>query len=275
MIRTRLSRCKDVKDKAVSGCISGAVIVDVRNSGDLASGAVLSLLFAEGQRPDANMVAAAGTDPGAGHYAISHRPGDADGWVELLGKGLTFDCRGLAPTRPLDVTIAGALLGLDKLPGGEAVTLGPGPHIVAGRGLLPVVRVLAAIGRRLADLPHIRAVGWLPAGSWMEPGYFRRVVGDWLDGGAFPALGLTSLRRESNGAMVSLGLGLLIGQELRFEPERTLSAAAVARISVRLINELIANGPLDEPREFVGSDGEVLLAVPVRDGSQLRVMVRK
>ena len=108
----------------------------------------------------------------------------------------------------------------------------------------------------------------------MEPAYFRRVVGDWLAGGAFPALGLTSLRRESNGAMVSLGLGLLIGQELRFEPERALSAAAVARISVRLIHELIERGPLQEPEDFVGPDGEALLAVPVRGGEQLRVMLR-
>ncbi len=109
----------------------------------------------------------------------------------------------------------------------------------------------------------------------MEPAYYRRVVGDWLNGGAFPALGLTSLRRESNGAMVSLGLGLLIGQELRFEPERSLSAGAVARISVRLIHELVTSGPVDSPREFTGADGEVLLAVPVRGGAQLRVMVRK
>lgn len=221
------------------------------------------------------MVASAGAAAGPGHFAISHRPEITEGWAELLASGLTFDCRGLAPGEQLDTVIAGALLGLDKMPGGEAVTLSPGDHIAAGRGLLPVVRVLAAVGHRLSNLPHVRAVGWLPAGSWMEAGYFRRVVGDWLNGGVFPALGLTSLRRESNGAMVSLGLGLLIGQELRFEPERTLSAGAVARISVRLINELIANGPLDEPQEFAGADGETLLAVPVRDGTQLRVMVRK
>lgn len=211
--------------------------------------------------------------PGA--FTISHRPEPHEGWAELLSSGLTFDCNGLSPGDAEESPTSGALLGLDTVPMGEAIALRPGPHIVAGQGLLPVVRVLAAVGVRLSALPGVRAICWGPAGSWMDPAYYQRVVGDWLAGGAFPALGLTSLRRESNGAMVSLGLGLLIGQELRFEPERSISAGAVARLSVRLIDELIASGPLSEAREFAGPDGETLLAVPVRGGEQLRVMIRK
>lgn len=254
----------------------GANITDLGDTGDLAAEAVLSLLFAKGARPDAEGVAGVGAPQGrAGAFSVSHRPPAEDGWLELLASGLTFDCRGLAPAEPIPTPPAGARLGLDRIPDGEVVTLAPGPHIAQGRGLLPVVRVLAGVGRRLADLPHLSAVCWLPAGSWMEAGYFCRVVDDWLGGGAFPALGLTSLRRESNGAMVSLGLDLLIGQELRFEPDRTLSASAVARISVRLINELVVNGPLVSAQEFAGPDGEVLVAVPVRGGRQLRVMVSR
>lgn len=254
----------------------GEAIVDARSNLEVADGSILSLVFARGQRPDGDAIAAIGAVAGgAGAFSISHRPDPDEGWLELLSSGLTFDCLGLAPGEAGRLPAHGALLGLDSQPSGEVVALKPGDHIAAGRGLLPVVRVLAAIGVRLAALPGVEAVCWQPAGSWMEPTYYRRVVGDWLDGGAFPALGLTSLRRESNGAMVSLGLSLLIGQELRFEPERTLSAGAVARISVRLIHELISNGPLSEPKEFAGADGEVLLAVPVREGEQLRVMVRK
>ena len=40
-----------------------------------------------------------------------------------------------------------------------------------------------------------------------------------------------------------------------WHPDRNDSAGAVARISVRLIHELIASGPLSEPREFAGIDG--------------------
>ena len=260
----------------LSGRIVGAFIVDARINTGAADDAILSLVFGGEARPDADVVNSAGLDKGAtGRFSVSHRPDPSEGWLELLSSGLTFDCLGIAPGSPAAVPPPGAMLGLDAIPDGESVALRPGPHIAAGRGLLPVVRVLAAVGMRLAALPGVRAVCWQPAGSWMEPGYYRRVVGDWLDGGAFPALGLTSLRRESNGAMVSLGLGLLIGQELRFEPDRTLSAGAVARISVRLIHELISNGPLTVPKEFTGADGEQLLAVPVRGGEQLRVMVRK
>jgi hypothetical protein len=259
-----------------SGRTVGAFIVDARINSGAADPAILSLVFREGSRPDGDAVNLAGQGDGpAGSFTVSHRPDPSEGWLELLSNGLTFDCLGIAPGTPAAVPPPGALLGLGAIPEGEAVALRPGPHIAAGRGLLPVVRVLAAVGLRLAGLPGVRAVCWQPAGSWMEAGYYRRVVGDWLEGGAFPALGLTSLRRESNGAMVSLGLGLLIGQELRFEPDRNLSAGAVARISVRLIHELITGGPLSEPKEFTGADGEVLLAVPVRGGEQLRVMVGK
>jgi hypothetical protein len=155
------------------------------------------------------------------------------------------------------------------------VALLPGPHLIEGRGLLPVVRVLAGLGAVLAGLPGVQAVCWNPAGSWMAPDYFRKVVFDWLGGGAFPALGLTTLKAESNGAMISQGLELLIGQELRFEPDHELRPAQIARIAVRMIHELIERGPLVETGEFAGPDGEPLLAVPVREGSQLRVMVRR
>jgi hypothetical protein len=208
-------------------------------------------------------------------FAISHRPAAGEGWVELLARGMTFDCRGLAPGSAMALPEAGTLLGLDKAPRGEAVALLPGPHLAEGRGLLPVVRVLAGLGAVLAQLPGILAVCWNPAGSWMAPDYYRKTAFDWLGGGAFPALGLTTLKRERNGAMVSQGLGLLIGQELRFEPDVELTPAQVARIAVRMIHELVERGPLAEADEFAGPEGEPLLAVPVRDGTQLRVMIRR
>ncbi|MBS0481167.1 MAG: hypothetical protein JSR96_03265 [Proteobacteria bacterium] len=237
---------------------------------------MLSLIFAAGSRPDAEKVIAAGKGRAiAGGFAISHRPDPAEGWLELLASGLTFDCHGLIPGEAQTIPPPGALLGLDAIPPGEATTLQPGPHIAAGRGLLPVVRVMVGVASRLAALDGVVAAYWWPAGSWMEPAYFRRVIGDWLSGGAFPALGLTSLRREGDGAMVSRGLGLLIGQELRFEPQQALSAGAVARISVRLIHELIGGGALTRPQEFIGPDGELLLATPTRDSHYLHVIVRR
>lgn len=256
--------------------LEGKVITKTNDSQGIARDAVLSLIFAKGRRPDAEAIAALQQQGGQGlGFAISHRPAPGEGWVELLARGMTFDCRGLAPGSGADIPPTGTLLGLAKAPSGEALALLPGPHLAEGRGLLPVVRVLAGLGAALAALPGVLAACWNPADSWMAPDYFRKVVSDWLGGGAFPALGLTTLKRESNGAVVSQGLELLIGQELRFEPDNDLTPAQVARIAVRMIHELVERGPLAEVGEFSGPEGEPLLAVPVREGSQLRVMVRR
>lgn len=262
-----------------SGRVGGNAILEGRDTADNADGALLSLIFAKGQRPDADAIAALSARGASGDgdvigFAVSHRPPAAD-WLELLAQGMTFDCRGLAPGAPARLPDFGTLLGLAAMPEGEAVALLPGPHLAEGRGLLPVVRCIAALGAALAALPGLRAVCWEPAGSWMEPDYFRRVVADWRAGGAFPALGLTTLAQRPDGTMVSRGLDLLIGQELSLAPDRELTAAARAKIAVRLIHDLIGHGALTEPAEFIGPAGETLIVAPVDRGARLRVMVRR
>jgi hypothetical protein len=256
--------------------LGGTAIVMIDDSASMVRDAVLSLIFAKGQRPAVDAISALQQQGGTKlPFAISHQPGPGEGWLELLARGMTFDCRGLAPGLSAPYPDAGTLLGLDRTPPGEALALMPGPHLAEARGLLPVIRVLTGLGAELAGMPGVLAVCWNPAGSWMAPDYFRKAMFGWLGGGAFPALGLTSLRRERNGAMVSQGLGLLIGQELRFEPDPGLAPAQIARIAVRLIHDLVEGGPVAEAGEFAGPDGEALLAVPVREGSQIRVMVRR
>jgi hypothetical protein len=167
----------------------------------------------------------------------------------------------------------GALLGLDQRPAGEAIALRLGPHLAQGGALLPVMRVLAGLGARLSTLPGVAAVCWGPARSWMAPAYFQKIVADWLAGGPFPALGLTTLHRLEDGAMVSHGLEHFIAQELRFEPGHGLEPASIARIAVRLINELVANGPLRDAIEWIGPGRERLLAAPRADGAMICVTV--
>lgn len=254
----------------------GSIIVEGAGPTDGTGGAILSLLFAQGQRPGVDSLADLAAQGGDGvGFTLSHLPGDGGNWVELLAGGLTYDCHGLAPGDPLAVPGKGALLGLESVPAGEAIGLGPAPHLAEGMAMVPVVRVLAGLGAELARLPGVEAVYWHPAHCWMAVDYYRRVVGSWLGGGAFPALGLTSLQREPDGAMVSVGLALLTGQELRFEPDRTLAPAAVARIAVRLIHSLIESGPLSHRSEAEGPEGERLVIEPVRRGRQLRVTLRR
>jgi hypothetical protein len=241
--------------------------------------AVLSLVFVAGQRPDTaalRSLANASTQEGRGAaYSISHMPPPDEGWVELLAEGLTFDCAGLAPAMPAPMPSGGALLGLEREPEGEVITLSPGPHLADAMGMLPVVRTLAGIGSQLAALPGAAAVIWNPARCWMPPAYFSKVIGGWLDNGPFPALGLTSLERESDGSIVSVGLALLIGQELRFIADNKLVTADLARIAVRLIHALIESGPLTQSQTFLGPDRESLVVTPNLRGTQLDVTIRR
>jgi hypothetical protein len=252
------------------------VIVQAVGNVGPANGAVLSLIFAKGQRPGVDALAELGDgDDGGLAFSLSHIAPDGEYWAELLSAGLTYDCRGLSPGAPAVHPGKGALLGLEAVPQGEAVSLEPAPHLAEGPGMLPVVRILAGLGAEIARLPGLQAVFWRPAQCWMAADYFRRMIGNWLAGGAFPALGLTSLHRESNGTMVSYGLDLLIGQELRFEPDRALPPAKIARIAVRLIHSLIETGPLYTAQEFDGPEGEPLRIDPVLGGLQLKVSVRR
>ena len=243
------------------------------------SSSVLSLVFAEGQRPDGAALASlaeASLKRGAGsRFAISHQPPSSEGWVELLASGLTYDCAGLEPAAPAATLTGGALLGLERQPVGETISLSPGPHLAEAMGMLPVVRGLAGLGAQLAGLPGATAVCWNPARCWMPTAYFCKVVDNWLADGPFPALGLTSLERESDGSIVSVGLALLTGQELRFAPDAKLIPADIARIAVRLIHALIETGPLTAQHSFVGPDRETLLVTPSMRGTQLDVTIQR
>lgn len=237
-------------------------------------GAVLALAFASGKRPDAGaLVALSGQGGLATPFAVTHIAPEADSWAELLTAGLAFDCHGLMPGRFLAPEPNAALLGLAEAPSGEVIGLQPAPHLAEGGGLLPVVRALAGLGAQLCQLPGVQGVYWRPAHCWMASKYFTGVIAEWLKGGPFPGLGLTSLRHAGDGAMVSVGLDYLIGQELFFPANRKLAPAALARIAVRLVNDLVTSGPLLRDAEWTGPEGELVAVEPVGSGNELRVTV--
>ncbi|WP_374421002.1 hypothetical protein [Novosphingobium arvoryzae] len=189
--------------------------------------------------------------------------------MELLAMGLAFDCLELAPRRAIHHAAPGHPLGLESVPDGEVVVLQPGPHLIDGAGMLPVVRMLAGLGVALSTLPGALAVCWGPAGTCMAPDYYQRVVGNWLVGGAFPALGLTMLNRTADGAMESRGLAFMTGQELRFEPAAGISPQQAGQIALRLVHVLVEHGPVLTAQALSGPAGEHLRAEP--DGPVLRV----
>jgi hypothetical protein len=219
--------------------------------------ALLALLFAPGQRPSADDLRALAERDGA--FMLSHVPANEPGWVEALVTGLTFEVHGLAPGEPEPAHAVAHRYGLPSgwwEPRLEAVTLRPGPHLAAGRAMLPVVRGCVALGVALAALPGVEAAVWLPARVAMGSGYFRGVADAWLGGGAFPALGLTALGDAPDGGLNSHGLGFFVNRELHVAPSPGASAAQLAKVAMRAVHALVEGHPEPLPAALNGPHGE-------------------
>lgn len=137
--------------------------------------------------------------------------------------------------------------------------------------MFPVVRSLSVLAAHLVPLTGTRAVVWHPARTCNEPQYFRRSVLGWIEGGAFPGLGLTALVNRPDGGMESEGLAHFTGQELRLPPELARDGAEAAKVALRLLNWLVEHGRIDEPYSFTGPSGEPLGLEPVENSGILEV----
>lgn len=233
---------------------------------------MLGVLYAPGRRPSIEAVRLAGEASGA--FAVTFDSGEDAGWAEMLVTGLTFDVAGLAPGAGEAAPTIAHRFGLASDYVGarlEAVVIRPGAHLAGAAAMLPVVRACVALGAALATHTGAAAVVWIPARTAMAPDYFASVIGDWLGGGAFPALGLTALVPGESG-MTSEGLTFFTGQELEVAG-RDLEHAG--RIAVRMLHTLVSHGALVAPTRLAGPEGESLLAEPSGDGSRVRVTLQQ
>ena len=239
-----------------------------------------SLLFEVGSRPDRALIAELAAR--SGKFSISHEPDPSatspsekqGDWLELVIHGLTFDLHGLAPRASAPLPKARHLFGLSpetRQRPLEAVTLEPGPHLAGGRQMLPVLRSLAMQAAHLAALPGLVAVAWHAAHAWSAPEFFRGGVLRWIEGGAFPALGLAALAPTPAGSIISEGLALFTGQEIELEPRLAEERATGARIALRLMHWLVENGPLDSMETLTGPSGELLRLEPDAAGRLIKV----
>ena len=233
-------------------------------------------MFAAGSRPCESDVeralAAEATKAPSG--VITHRPGAAEGWVEILASGLAFDLTGLSPGKAAQVPCPSHHLGFAERPDRgtlEAVSLVPGHHLAGAEAMVPVVRVMAGLVASLSLGLRAQAVAWHPARTCMEPAFFARIVRDWLAGGPFPALGLTAVEPNAVGGVGSSGLSFFTGQELMLEGKPGESRVDAVKLAVRLIDFLVRHGRLEQRMEVSGPDGEMLVAEPSADAK--RVMV--
>lgn len=258
----------------------------------------LFLLFAKGKRPDRAAIRDFVTSQRS--ITLSHDPSDdvpvhlvaAEGqivgakpsacaqtadtvWLELLRDGLTFDLCGLASGDCIGFPQVEYRFDLEALPtraAYDAVHLIPGHHLAGGARTMPVVKGLIAIAR---DLVHhfddLAAIVWPPSASAIGRRFFESVTTAWLDGGPFPALGLTAFRETIDGAVQSIGLDFWIDQELRIEPPLSSDKASATRLGVRLVNQLVTVGGIETAERIVGPDGSRLLLSVSRNGRFIRV----
>lgn len=225
------------------------------------------LLFAAGRRPRVTDIQALSVS--RGQFAVTLEcsdPAEEDQWAELLANGLTFDMSGLEPGRkckPPERT--SQHFGYEQefdADACEGVLLAPGPHLISGGPMVPVLRCLAWLAAELADLPDLRGIAWPAASSVCEPQYFREVVSRWLGGGAFPGFGLTSLVSQPDGALRSQGLALFTGQELLLDSDLALDKSQGAKVALRLLHWMVENGKIEETMSVTGPSGDTLILEP-------------
>lgn len=197
-------------------------------------------------------------------------------WVELLRDGLTFDVSALAPGPETDFPVIAHRFDLTALPTPithDVIALRPGPHLAAGARSQPVVRAMLALACDMVlSFENLAAISWGPSGSAIGRRFFESVTTAWLDGGPFPALGLTAFAETADGAMQSVGLEFWIGQELRIEPQLCADRIAATRLGVRLVNQLVLSGGVKSDERIIAPDGTRLVLRPSPDRAYINVL---
>lgn len=195
--------------------------------------------------------------------------------IELLREGLTFDLIGLAPGAPTTLPVFVHPFDLPAIPTKEeceTVLLRLGPHLAGGGASLPLMRGLLALGSEVTrQFEDIIAVGWGHANTVIGRRFFESVTSAWLDGGPFPALGLTAFVEAADSAVESVGLAFWIGQELRIEPPLAADRTAATRLGIRLVNHLVLTGGLTRDDRIIAPDGMRLLLRPSENRALISV----
>lgn len=218
--------------------------VEARRSSRMGEDLVCNLWFA-GARPDGAAIRAVLAKVPS---AVVTEGADGDGSLAFDYAGFAFVLHGHAPAAPVAAAMPEHSFAIDAAQLGDAqpveLRISPSQETDAGASLA-AVRALAEAALAISSAGECVAIGWRPARSVMGCAYFARIMGEWLDGGPFPALGFVSLTVTQGDGLLSIGLSAVCGQEIEIAPDTQLSNADRARVAVRLIDHLARNGPIE------------------------------
>lgn len=142
----------------------------------------------------------------------------------------------------------------------------PAPDVEAWGDPVELLRAQCVTALDLLSSEMV-AVSWAGADSIMGAEYFRRMIGIWIDGGAFPALGLAALVKEQSGVVRSTGLDVLVGQEVAVIPAKDMSPADQARLAMRVMDFLVREGPVQQDQTVeVDGFGMVNMQIDPKEG---------
>ncbi|RGP40750.1 hypothetical protein BPTFM16_01038 [Altererythrobacter insulae] len=251
------------------------------------------LVFRNGRRPDADKIeklvkqlptVSVSFNPAkAQHLRLVASDGsrttsgeDSPGnWLEILSDGLTFDLVGLAPGQAVPFPDCESKFDFERGISDRcehAINLRPGEHISSAAGSAPVLKGLLRLTRDFVHhFEEIDAIVWPHSESVIGRRFFESTVTAYLEGGAFPALGLVSFRQTVDGGLQSVGLSHMTQQEIRIEPDLATDKVAATRLAVRLINQLVLTGTIQRAEEVVAPDGRILRLEPSANERFVRV----
>ena len=87
-----------------------------------------------------------------------------------------------------------------------------GVHILEAAGTVPVLKGLLRIARDfIQHFEQVEAVVWPHSASVIGRRFFESTVTAYLEGGAFPALGLVALHQSFDGGLQSVGSSHVTG----------------------------------------------------------------
>ncbi len=153
-----------------------------------------------------------------------------------------------------------------SLDGSHALTISSGAGAEGWGDPVELLRAQCTLALQLLN-DDARGVLWSGADSLMGADYFRRMVGIWMEGGAFPALGLAALIREETGVVRSVGLDVLVGQDVAVLPASGMSAADQARLAMRVMDFLVREGPVQQDQSVaVDGFGMVNMQIDPKEG---------